>query len=603
MTGALTSWRTRLRLTRLTGPILDKDLRVESRRRRTYVLRFVYVAILAGLIGLAWMAVGASNVSVWQTQQMAAVGQSLVHAFIVFQFVAAQVMAVVSLSTAVSDEIQHRTLGVLMTTPITGPQIVIGKLLSRLLHILLLLALCLPVLAIVRVFGGVAWNVVIAGLAVTTTATVFAGSVCLFFSIRSDRAYAVILRGAFAVGVLYVLIPFVAALAVHGTWALLGARGWQGAGVIVKYVSPVMALSEVIRSGAAVWGPGPRPPTFFWPIHCVLMLLGSTLVLMIAARQVRRVALRQATGQIEAQTTAFEDKIIEKLLPEPPSRRRERPLRPVQGPPVIWKELAAPLIPGRREKTTIGLVVAALVLALLYGTGISQHNLNEDVIQVAYVTLFMGMGTLVTILLVSTPITSEKEAGTWPILLATPVTDRDILAGKAIGALRRCGVVWAFLAVHLLLSVALGYVHWIAIIQIAIIVTGLVAFTCGTGLYLSSRFRRTTPAVVLNVGLAMGLWFVLPSLLASGLVLGHYRWGAYVWLVNPFIQAGSVIRASCELSAGVAVGQIHYPLPLAGEGLAFGAMMGSLLVVTGVSLLICLTLLALAQRRLRREIF
>jgi hypothetical protein len=151
--------------------------------------------------------------------------------------------------------------------------------------------------------------------------------------------------------------------------------------------------------------------------------------------------------------------------------------------------------------------------------------------------------------------------------------------------------------------VALGYVHWIAIIQMGIIVTGLVAFMCGTGLYLGSRFRRTTPVVVANVGLVLGLWFVLPSLVGSGSVLGHQSWGNYVWLVNPFMQAGSVIRAGCELSASAAVGQIRYPLPLAAEGLAFGAMMSSLLVVAGANVLIGLALLALAQRRLRREIF
>jgi hypothetical protein len=31
---------------RLAGPIFDKELRVASRRRRTYVLRFVYVGVL-----------------------------------------------------------------------------------------------------------------------------------------------------------------------------------------------------------------------------------------------------------------------------------------------------------------------------------------------------------------------------------------------------------------------------------------------------------------------------------------------------------------------------------------------------------------------------
>ena len=270
---------------------------------------------------------------------------------------------------------------------------------------------------------------------------------------------------------------------------------------------------------------------------------------------------------------------------------------------MVWKELASPLIPGRREKTTVGLVAAVLVLVLLYGAGMSQHILDEDLVQTAYVELFMVLGTIVTVLLVSTPITAEKEAGTWPILLATPVADRDILAGKAIGALRRCAFVWAFLAAHVLVSVSLGYVHWIAVVHLGILVTGLVAFVCGTGLYLSSRFRRTTPAVVLNLGLALGLWFVLPSLLGLGLLAGHRSWAAYAWLLNPFTQAASVVRASCELVTGAGLSRIHYRVPQIEQGLGLGAMTAALVAVATGSLGLALALMSLARHRLRKEIF
>ncbi len=37
---------------RLTGPILDKELRVASRRGRTYVLRTAYVLALVGIVAL-----------------------------------------------------------------------------------------------------------------------------------------------------------------------------------------------------------------------------------------------------------------------------------------------------------------------------------------------------------------------------------------------------------------------------------------------------------------------------------------------------------------------------------------------------------------------
>lgn len=599
MTSTTRSWREYLRLTNLTGPILDKELRVESRRRRTYWMRFVYVTVLAGLISLAWMQTRASRISVMQTASMALVGRSLVIVFLVFQFVAAQMMAVVSLSTAISDEIQHRTLGVLMTTPITGLQIVMGKLLSRLLHVLLLLALGLPVLAIVRVFGGIPWDYVLASLAVTATAAVFTGAVSLFFSIRSGLAYAVILRAAFAVGVFYVFVPLTVILTLRGAWAIIGGPRGMSMGGILPYLNPILALMEISRPNAAAVGKG----AFCWPVHCLFMLAASGIVLFLTVRNVRRVALRQATGQLEAQATALEDKVIDTLLPESTATRHEGPLRSVHGPPVVWKELASPLIPGRKEKTTISLVAAVMVLALLYGINDRQRILNEDVVQVAYVELFMILGTLVTLLLVSTPITAEKEAGTWPILLSTPVTDLDILVGKAVGVMRRCTVVWAFLAGHLLLCVALGFIHWTSILHMAMLVAGVSAFVCGSGLYLGSRLRRTAPTVVVNLALVLSLWFILPAILNLGLVFGHWFWGTYVWLVNPFVQADSIIRGSCDLADGTELGQVRYGMPLGAHGLHFITMTSILLVVMAGNLLAGLGLGVLARRRLRREIF
>ena len=115
----------------LTGPIFDKELRVSSRRRRNYVLRFAYVTFFALLATLIWVeAVPRGSTSVFQASRMAQAGQTLVTFVVWFQFIASQVIAIVMLSTAISDEIYSKTLGLLMTTPVGSLQIVLGKLLS-----------------------------------------------------------------------------------------------------------------------------------------------------------------------------------------------------------------------------------------------------------------------------------------------------------------------------------------------------------------------------------------------------------------------------------------------------------------------------------------
>ena len=58
-------------------------------------------------------------------------------------------------STAINEERLHKTWHVLLMTPLTAWQIVAGKLFSRLLTALTLIGLSLPVLALVRLLGGV----------------------------------------------------------------------------------------------------------------------------------------------------------------------------------------------------------------------------------------------------------------------------------------------------------------------------------------------------------------------------------------------------------------------------------------------------------------
>ena len=140
MAAALINFVTKsLSLAWLTGPIFDKELRVSSRRRRNYVLRFVYLALLTLFLVLIWLEeVKVRGSAAYRISRMARAGQTIVVFAIWFQFCATQLIAVIMLSTSISDEIYNRTLGVLMTTPINSFQIVIGKLFSKLLQLILL---------------------------------------------------------------------------------------------------------------------------------------------------------------------------------------------------------------------------------------------------------------------------------------------------------------------------------------------------------------------------------------------------------------------------------------------------------------------------------
>src|SRR5512142_786489 len=86
------------------GPVFDRELRVASRRRRSYVLRFVYVGLLTAFMVAVWSSLvqaGSSGSLVYQSSQRATAGRYIAVAIVWFQFVAAQIGAPMLLGDAI----------------------------------------------------------------------------------------------------------------------------------------------------------------------------------------------------------------------------------------------------------------------------------------------------------------------------------------------------------------------------------------------------------------------------------------------------------------------------------------------------------------------
>jgi ABC-2 type transport system permease protein len=555
----------------LTGPLLDKELRVSSRRRRNYVLRFAYVLFLTVFVAIVWLSVVKfQGTAVYQKSRMALAGKSIITTIVTFQFIATQLIAIIMLSTSISDEIYHRTLGVLMTTPITSFQIVMGKLFSKLLQLILLLMISLPLLAIVRVFGGVPWDYVLSSLCITFTAVIFAGSLSLSFSINNRRAYVVIIKTVFTMGVLFAFFPTVFsalfAMLLQNFAPVLRTPAFIPTFLmaIFGHLNPFGAMSVNTAMMMSPTMPAGMP-LFYWPLHCVLMLGGSALLIARSVKIVRKVALRQAVGQLELTSKRKHRK--QKSISSQNGDVQELGgiIRRVKGSPVLWKELRAPIIQGADGKNSIiGLVVTIVALLLTYGTCANAKCLDMDFTHIAYTLMFMLIGMIFNIVLSATSITSEKESRAWPILLATSMNDWQILWGKAVGVFRRCLPIWFLLAGHILLFVSVRYIHPIAIFHVFMLIAGLVVFLTGVGLFFSTLLRRTTSSVVVNFALSTAIWIVIPILL--GLFASITRdkgdiFKAYV-SANPVIQAATIMGgAAGEQNAKRKLSDLEYNWP------------------------------------------
>jgi ABC-type transport system involved in multi-copper enzyme maturation permease subunit len=527
----------------LTGPIFDKELRVSSRRRRNYSVRFIYLALLTISLVLIWLTVMDYDDSpLQQSSRMAEAGQNIIAVIVWFQFFATQLVAIVMLSTSISDEIYNRTLGVLMTTPINSFQIVMGKLFSKLLQLLLLLGISLPLLAVVRVFGGVPWDYVLSSLCITLTTVIFVGSLSLFFSIFNRRAYSVIITTVLVVIVFFILLPYMVVIG----WHLLDLRRVIGERTVFAVLCYPNPHATMIWSTQTMLIPRTGMPAISWPLHCGIMSAASALILSAAVARVRKVALRQAAGQLE---TTRSGRRIRRKGTAGDSAARQVPgrIRRIKGRPAVWKELRTPILRGRRITAFIVPLFALVLIFVSYGLFEAADLLDDKEVHMIYVTIFLGLGMLFTIVLPATSITSEKEARSWPLLLATTLGEGQILFGKFVGVARRCLPAWLFLFGHLVLFTVAGYIHPIALVQVAIIAAWVIVFLCCTGLYFSARFKHTTTAVIMNFALAAVIWGLVPLLL---IILGGIRprdqdfAALYTDLTNPICQELIVMEAT-----------------------------------------------------------
>ncbi|MHC4622681.1 MAG: ABC transporter permease subunit [Planctomycetota bacterium] len=581
----------------LTGPIFDKELRVSSRRRRNYVLRFVYLALLTTFLALLWLEVVRYHGSfVHRTARMAEAGKAIITFIVWFQFCATQAVAVIILSTSISDEIYNRTLGLLMTTPVNSFQIVMGKLFSRLLQLILLLAISLPLLAIVRVFGGVPWAYVISSLCITLTTIIFVGSLSLFFSIFTRRAYVVIILTALTLGLLFALIPFFTAM----IWHTANLRHTVSDRTLLTLFLHLNPYGTMAFNTERLFNPrgGAGIPLLFWQVHCGIMLAASAFVLSLCVGLVRRVALRQATGQLDTsrhKKPSRKSDSAQTALPD----ESAAPVRRVNGAPAIWKELRAPILRRHKIAAFIAIAVAIVLLFVSYVLWEEEGDLNDEEVHMMYATVFIAAGMLFTIVIPATCITSEKESRSWPLLLATTLSDSQILFGKFVGVVRRCLPIWLFLFGHLLLFALIGYIHPLAIGQMAILVAWIITFLSCTGLYFSSRFKRTTTAVIMNFALAAVIWALVPILLFLVTEVFHADDGfaeAYMD-TNPFVHAIVVMDGTANsgnLSSYHWVA-LHSLDISESTYWMFSCMLGYM----GVGLIFAW----LAKRRLRRNIF
>ncbi|HXG26381.1 MAG TPA: ABC transporter permease subunit [Candidatus Binatia bacterium] len=172
--------------------IIVKELRGRMRGRRAFIVVTIHVLLLAVF---AWMLQqmaeesvrGLSSYGGQATYASATVGRQIFLGLLFLQTLMVAVLAPAATAGAISSEREHQTLDLLAVTPISSVAIVLGKLLSALAWVFILILASIPVTALVFVFGGVAPDDMVRGYVVLFATVIGLGSVGLFFSALTRR--------------------------------------------------------------------------------------------------------------------------------------------------------------------------------------------------------------------------------------------------------------------------------------------------------------------------------------------------------------------------------------------------------------------------------
>ena len=199
-----------------------KELRGRMRGRRAFVVLTIHLLVVAGF---AWMieTITERSMSGGFSGSMSAsadIGRTLFSSLIFLLTLIVLVLAPASTAGAISLEREKQTLDLLTTTPISSLAIILGKLLSALSWVFLLLLASIPVTALVFTFGGVAPEDLVRAYIVLFATAIAFGSMGLFVSAFVKRTQA-----ATVINLVMTIVLTAGATFLFAFWSAMTANG------------------------------------------------------------------------------------------------------------------------------------------------------------------------------------------------------------------------------------------------------------------------------------------------------------------------------------------------------------------------------------------
>ena len=186
MQGISRLWRGFVRLL-IRNPVVFKELRGRMRGARAFTVLTVYLTLLGVFAVLIYVTVTESSTSVSGQAAVGEIGRTLFGGVVAIEMLLVAFIAPAFTAGAISGEREHQTFELLRTTLLPAHSLVLGKLLSSMLYVVLLLLAAIPLQSIAFFFGGVTETELILAFVVLAATALLFSAIGVYFSARARR--------------------------------------------------------------------------------------------------------------------------------------------------------------------------------------------------------------------------------------------------------------------------------------------------------------------------------------------------------------------------------------------------------------------------------
>lgn len=535
------------------NPILVRVVAAGGKRVRHLHARWIYLVVLF----LVMLVVGGGGALSAGANSLAELAKKSTNTFMWVSFVQLFLMSFIApvfMAGAITQEKDANTFHILLTTPLSTGQIVLGSLMSRLYFVWALLLSGLPIFCITMMYGGVTLAEVFLSFGLAACTGMVTGALAImisFIKVGTRRTIFSFFLGVAA----YLLIVGVYGLSPYG-WLAAAPAGFGGekmswlapihpflALLVVTGRTPAPAFSDVFNTGWP-WRYLLAYPAVGYMVVTTIASVGMVLVSIFFVRQ----------SQKEGELTLW-NRLAGFFAHKDPAAEQTRPPRRVWRNPIAWREAKTRASAAGRSLMRWAFVICgiagAIVLLVAHENGWWSLNPSRPALTRDWLTAVTWIELAIMLLIITnaaaTSLTREKESASMELLLTTQLTSKYIAAGILRGLVSFALPLVAVPTVTLLLFViadlrrspGMAVTTPETVLFVPLLATTSCALAAMVGLQFSLISKKTVQAVMISTAVVMVgsglLWGCVSAVSAnSGGSIAADLMGAILRPLTPF---------------------------------------------------------------------